>query len=147
MKTLLIPALLALAAGSVAAQTTTTAPAPMTPPATTLQQAGGVSYMNGGVGDAEQRAMNSRAQKFPLQVILSGKNEQYVVADALSVFDSQGQLMTVIENAGPLVWIDVPAGTYTLQARFDDQNVARERTVTVGQGDPKLYWSIPGAME
>lgn len=115
--------------------------APGTPVATVQHSPGGVDYLSGGAGEEERAAMASRQAELPLKIELSAKGGEYIVADHLSVRTPQGELL-MVRDAGPLLMLRLPPGTYTLEAAWKGQT--ERRTVRVGGGAQTVEWRFPG---
>jgi hypothetical protein len=130
---------------SVVAASTLMAQAPSTDvdavtttPAVHVQEANGVQYLSGGVGDLERQAMRSHQQEFPLQVLFSGKAGELGVANQVRVLDGANQVVAV-QNAGPLLMLKLPPGHYTVEADFNGG--VQRRSVHVGRGPQLLHWA------
>ena len=101
----------------------------------------GIDYISGGAGEEDRTAMAAHAAEFPLKVVLSASAGEYLVADKLSVVTPQGELLRV-RDAGPVVMMRLPPGTYTLEAT--SQGRTERRTVRVGSGPETVNWRFPG---
>jgi len=130
---------------SVVAASTLMAQAPSTDvdavtttPAVRVQEADGVQYLSGGVGDQERQAMRSHQQEFPLQILFSGKAGELGLANQVRVLDGANQVVAV-QNAGPLLMLKLPPGHYTVEAAFNGG--VQRRSVHVGQGPHLLHWA------
>jgi hypothetical protein len=123
LKRWILPAL-ALAMVAAAAQAGTLPPE---------RQAGGVSYVTGGVSDDEAALFKQARAGYPLAIELVRNNagKQEYTADAqVRVFDRGGQLVLDAKADGPFMLVRVPPGSYRVQASLDGQTV--EKAVTVG---------------
>jgi hypothetical protein len=129
---------LLLAGGLATAQT---APEQSLPAAQTFGQ---VSVISGGVDLDQAELFKQHSARFPLRVVFSVKSGDYAVPAEFTIL-RQGQAVATLSSAGPWLLIDLPAGTYTLQARFDDQSV-QQRTVTVGRAGQTVHWVAPGSV-
>ena len=108
---------------------------------TTVQRGpGGTDYLNGGGGQEERAAMAARQNEFPFKVVMSGARGEYVVADKLSVFTAQGELL-VISDAGPIVMIKLRPGQYTLEATWKGKT--ERRSVNLAASAQTLEWRLP----
>jgi hypothetical protein len=133
--TVLLAALL-WAAGPAAAQTS-----PGTPVGPLVQHSpSGIDYLSGGAGEEERATMATRQAELPFKVVLSGAGGEYVVADRLSVIAPQGELLTV-RDAGPLLMMRLPPGSYTLEATW--QGRTERRPIRVGAPSQTIEWRLP----
>src|SRR5574343_1261362 len=105
------------------------------------QDARAIPYLSGGIGEAEQRAIESAAQDYNLKLILSERSGAYAAAVSLTILDARGQQVFVLPDAGPIVLVDLPQGRYQIQARYDGRPI--ETKVAVLNARPKtvhLTW-------
>ena len=144
MKTIAIPVLLTgLVAGAPAlAQTLSESMPDLAAHAPVIEQSAGVEYINGGAGLEQRDAIAAVQSRFPLRIVLSGKGGEYVVADTLTVRDSNGEVITV-RDAGPLVMMSLPPGRYTVEASYLGKT--HTTTVQLGREARTLNWNWPGA--
>lgn len=116
---------LALSIGMAAAQATTLPPE---------RQAGGVSYVTGGVSDDEAALFKQARSGYPLAIELlrnqAGKHE-YTADAQVRVFDRAGKLVLDAKAEGPFMLVRLPPGQYRVQATLDGQTV-ESKAVTVG---------------
>lgn len=76
----------------------------------------GIQYVSGGIGDEEMAQLKSVEQDYNVHVMLSSKDGAYVAKVSLRMLNAQGQEVLLVNNAGPFVYIKLPAGGYTLEA-------------------------------
>jgi hypothetical protein len=103
-----------------------------------------VSIVNSGPDLDEVERIKRMSHSYPLRVLLSGKGGAYYVADRL-MLRQRGEVLADLSNAGPLVLVDLPAGTYELQADFGDQSL--RRIVSIGRGGTTLNWVVPNSID
>ncbi|WP_428421743.1 hypothetical protein [Methylibium sp.] len=125
----------ALVAGA-AAQT-----APDGPPLPRVEHAGGIAYVNGGAGEEARAAIERMRPDFALRNVFSGQGGQYVVADRVTVRGATGEPLE-IRNAGPILMMSLPPGSYTLEADVGGQ--VQRKTVQIGSAPQQLSWRWPG---
>jgi len=101
----------------------------------------GIEYLNGGSGEEERAAMAARQPEFPFRVVMSAAGGQFIVADTLSVATPQGELLA-IRDAGPIVMIKLPPGSYNLEATW--QGRTERRSVRLATSAQTLEWRFPG---
>jgi hypothetical protein len=115
--------------------------------AATLPQArteNGVTYINGGVGRDEATAMKAQAKHYPLSLMFSaGKQNEFLADVKVTIKDQAGK--EILETAaGPILLVNVPAGTYAVAA--DANGTTLHRTVRVGaKGDKQIVFHWPKA--
>ncbi|MDB5803549.1 MAG: hypothetical protein JWN73_871 [Betaproteobacteria bacterium] len=96
---------------------------------------------SGGVGDEERAALQSQAGRYSMRMIFSESNGQYIVADHVSL-RKQGTEVMSINNAGPLLYAQIPPGQYALAVSY--RGVTQTRNVSVGSraGDIHMTWPV-----
>lgn len=112
-------------------------------PSPRVEHAGGMSYVNGGVGEESRAAIDRLAPDFALRNVFSGQGGQYVVAERMTLQNASGGEPVVILNAGPILLIRLPPGRYTMEATVGGQ--LQRKTVQVGSGPTRVDWRWPGA--
>jgi hypothetical protein len=102
----------------------------------------GHAYQNGGIGRDEVVAMDHSLQRYSLRMTFSeGRENAFATGIDLKVFDSAGQRVFGLHDAGPITDVALPAGSYRVEARFG--GVERSGTVVVKAGEPAslaLHW-------
>ncbi|TAN09489.1 MAG: carboxypeptidase regulatory-like domain-containing protein [Burkholderiaceae bacterium] len=108
------------------------------PPA--AQTVGGVSYLNGGIGEASQKAMRRDAANWPLRMTFSeSANNDYVADVKLDVRNRHGQDVLMLNDAGPLTYVRLKPGEYRISA--EHRGKQQVRTVNVGLGtEVNFHW-------
>lgn len=112
----LFAAALAMVSGIAAAQNDA-APEPKTSPS-------GVTYLSGGVGDAQQQAMKEAMRDYNLHLTFARAQSGEYLANVKVVIDraEQGAASTqVLEaaGAGPMLFVKLPPGKYRMRAELD----------------------------
>ncbi len=101
-------------------------------------QVNGITYITGGIGDEERAKLESEKHNYNLHITSAGKAGEYVGDTRIVIRDRKGnELLNV--SSGPLFYVQLPAGAYTIEARSDGET--QERRVTVGQKNSFLHFS------
>lgn len=104
-----------------------------------------IDYRIGGVGNAEQQAMQQVRGQYPLSltfVEMIGGHGAYTVGAQVEIRDRQGRTVLSTETDGPLMFVDLPDGEYTITARREGQT--HERRVRIGGGTESVVFAWPG---
>ena len=109
-------------------------------PMPTESGSGSVTVISGGVDLDEAERMKQAAGRYPLRVVFSVPGGNYAVPDEFALMQG-GITMVKIPSAGPWLLIDLPPGTYTMQARVEGRLF--DRTVTVSRRGSTVYWEVP----
>ncbi|EGV30830.1 hypothetical protein ThidrDRAFT_2462 [Thiorhodococcus drewsii AZ1] len=132
--TLVMAALLSPTTAAIAADLSALPPA---------QTQNGVTYVTGGIGQPESTAMESAASQYDLMMTFARNDGAFVSDVQVSISDQQGAPVLDLVS-GPILLIDLPDGTYKIQASFAGDS--KVRTVTVGAQHQRLAytWSTTG---
>lgn len=104
-----------------------------------VQSADGVSYLNGGVGDAEQAQMRRDAHGWPLHMTFSEGKAGAFVADAqVTITNKAGKTVFSLSGAGPLTYVKLSPGEYHVVASHNGKSLSRQ--VHVGRKSENLYF-------
>ncbi len=109
------------------------------------QQAGSISFVSGGIGAPQSEAMRAIKASYPLALTfaehLDGK-DAYTAMVTVTVRDADGNQVLCVSDAGPMLFLRLPTGTYTITARSYG-GVEQTRNVNVrgdGHQDVTLIW-------
>jgi hypothetical protein len=83
----------------------------------------GYSYVNGGLGADEQRAMAGVSDQYNVKLIFARVTGSPIIRAALLLATNNGGRIDNIPITGPLFYIKLPLGVYTLVARFSNRVV------------------------
>jgi hypothetical protein len=80
------------------------------------QQQNGITYLSGGIGEDEAKAIQ-QTKGYNLHVTFStGPQDEYVPDVDLVIQKAAGQTVLTLSQTGPLVYVQLPAGKYTVVA-------------------------------
>ncbi|TFB41551.1 carboxypeptidase regulatory-like domain-containing protein [Pseudomonas sp. F01002] len=106
------------------------------------QQQGGISYLSGGIGEDESKAIQ-QATGYNLHMTFSiGAENKYVPDVDVVIQKEPGQTVLTLSQAGPLVYVQLPPGKYTVVATRKGE--ARHDTTDVGSGTARnlvFHWN------
>jgi len=103
-----------------------------------------ISIVNSGPGMDEVDKVKRLSQAYPLRVMLSGRGGDYYIADRFTL-SQRGQVVAEMREAGPWLLIDLPNGSYEMQAEFGDRSL--RRTVQVARGGTTVHWVLPSTID
>lgn len=135
-------ALLSLSPLSV--QSATVSSEPIDPAGVHLepQQQNGIAYLSGGIGLDESRAIQ-QVKGYNLHMTFStGPENKYVPDVDLAIQNMQGQSVLSLNQVGPIVYVQLPAGKYQVAATRNGQT--QRSTVDMkmaGIRDLNLHWN------
>lgn len=122
MAAMLAAGSLALACGMAAAQAPGVLPA--------VQQQGQVQYLTGGFGHDESEAIKAASSNYPLALTFASTQGGAYLADVqVTITDAQGNTVLDATADGPFLLVKLPAGRYTVSARFNGNEQTRHVAV------------------
>ncbi|MFA5941469.1 MAG: carboxypeptidase-like regulatory domain-containing protein [Sinimarinibacterium sp.] len=110
-----------------------------------VQHLGVVSFLTGGIGIDEARAMRGERMKYPLAMTFVqryGESSQFLAHILVEISRDDGSPVLCATSEGPYLFADLPAGRYHVSATTDGGRVI-ERNVEVTAGghvDLTLVW-------
>ncbi len=108
----------------------------------TVQTVTASSFLNGGIGVDEQAAMHSAVRHFPLRISFSERQDGEFLADIpMAISDANGNSVFELRNAGPLLYVMLPPGRYSIRARFKGETQTQKVTLAGTDGrDLRFHW-------
>lgn len=106
------------------------------------QSSNGTPFVTGGVGSEERQALKELSPQYNVRLTFADRvTGEYRSGVALEVRDARGNVRMQTEDAGPLLYAQLPPGRYRVIASVDGQH--QQRSLTVGAGGSKaaaFYW-------
>lgn len=100
-------------------------------PLEVMQTQGGIRYINGGVGDEELAQLKAQAPDYNLQVMLSAPKGEFISDVTLRILDKTGTPLLLVQDAGPYLYVKLPAGEYTLDTVTPEEPAVKTRKLRV----------------
>ncbi|WLG95525.1 carboxypeptidase regulatory-like domain-containing protein [Pseudomonas sp. FP198] len=105
-------------------------------------QQNGITYLSGGIGEDEARAIG-QAQGYNLHMTFAiGPENKYVPDVDVNVLNASGQTLLTLSDAGPLVYVQLPPGKYSVVATRNGEE--RRDTADLGSGAARklvFHWN------
>jgi len=100
-------------------------------------------YLNGGIGEDEVDAMRGHAAEFPLRLIFAEGSQNWFTANVpLAIVDERDNPVFALRDAGPMLYVRLPAGRYTVIAESDGIRKTQQVTLDRGRGrDVVFHWN------
>jgi len=106
------------------------------------QDQNGVAYLSGGIGEDEAKAIQ-HATGYNLHMTFSiGVENKYVPDVDVVIHNAQAQTVLTLTQAGPLVYVQLPPGKYTVAATRNGEE--RRDTTDVGSSAARnlvFHWN------
>jgi hypothetical protein len=114
------------------------------PPALQTKSQGSITYVSGGVGDDQMAAMKALAPGFNLSLTFaSAKTGEYLANSLVTIEDANGQVVLRDIADGPLFYVSLPPGRYTITAETDGSSQVRTVNITDRRMNRiVLYWGV-----
>lgn len=95
-----------------------------------VQQQGDVSFVSGGVGLDESKALQSAERQWPLTLRFTGPGGEFLADVRVQIADAHGSNVLDTTSRGPYMLVKVPPGHYTVHVSH--AGVDKASAVTVG---------------
>lgn len=105
-------------------------------------QEGSVTYITGGVGEDEAKAIKAEAKNWPLNIEFSqylGSHDAWVSQVYLTILDAKGTAIFEANLDGPMFLAKLPSGYYEIVATYE--GITKKQKIQIIAGRP-LYVSI-----
>jgi hypothetical protein len=96
-----------------------------------ISKAQGVRYVSGGVTPEEVKEMQKLASRFPVQLYFRVEGLDSAVAGVnVTVRDVQGDTVLQAQSDGPMFFVEVPGGRYTIDAEYAGETLSETKDQT-----------------
>jgi hypothetical protein len=110
---------------------------------------GGVTWISGGVSKDEANAMRKIASRYNVRLVMAVARKPsaaFLGAVPVKVSDTKGRTVLAVKTDGPLLFLKLPPGRYTVNAKVADHVLSKSlRAKKGGSLDISLIW--PGPIE
>jgi hypothetical protein len=106
------------------------------------QEQNGIAYLSGGIGEDESRAIQQTTGYNLHMTFSTGAHNKYVPDVDVLIQKVPGQAVLTLNQAGPLVYAQLPPGKYTVVATRNGEE--RRDTTDVGSGTARnlvFHWN------
>jgi hypothetical protein len=97
-----------------------------------IQQQGDVSFVSGGVGQDESKALQRAEHHWPLALRFTGRGGEFLADVRVQIANGHGDNLLEATSRGPYMLVKLPPGHYTVHASH--AGVEKTSAVTVGEG-------------
>jgi hypothetical protein len=106
------------------------------------QSQNGIAYLSGGVGEDESQTIQ-QATGYNLHMTFAvGPDNKYIPDVDVVIQKAEGQTVLTLNDAGPLVYVQLPAGKYTVVATRNGE--VRRDTADISDGATRnliFHWN------
>jgi hypothetical protein len=97
------------------------------------KSAQGVTYITAGIGEEEVATMKRQAKNFTLNLLFSeGVVGRWATNVNVNIYDEASNLMFRVIGAQPVLYVNLPAGTYTILASNNGNKMRHKVTLEDG---------------
>ena len=108
-----------------------------------VQQQGDVSYVSGGVGLDESRALRQAQRQWPLTLRFTGPNAEFLADVHVRIVDAHNSEVLNTTSRGPFMLVRLSPGRYTVHAKYNDREQTRSVSVPAhGNVKSAFIWSV-----
>ena len=94
----------------------------------------GVRYLSGGIGEDELAQIEAAKASYNVKILLAEKSGHYISGVHLTLSTLLGDKLVDIPSAGPFVLLQVPGGTYQIEAAYEGH--AQQQRITINGTRP-----------
>jgi hypothetical protein len=107
-----------------------------------VQQQGDVSFVSGGVGLDESKALQHAQSQWPLSLRFTGPGSDFLADVHVRVVDSHNADVLTTTSRGPYMLVKLGPGHYTVHAQYKDRDQTKAVTVPAkGSAKAAFYWN------
>ncbi len=99
----------------------------------TVRSYQGVSYVSGGVSDDEARALEATGAKFDLKLTMALSSGHFVADTPVEIQDGKGQTVLEAVADGPVLFAQLPPGTYTVRCSLNGKPQQQTAHISTGK--------------
>jgi hypothetical protein len=108
-----------------------------------IQHQGDVSYVSGGVGQDESKALERERSHWPLSMQFTGPGSDFLADVHVRIVDVHNNEVLHADSLGPFMLVKLRPGRYTVHATYKN----RDQTKTVkiankGSTQAAFYWNV-----
>ena len=102
---------------------------------------GNIVYVSGGIGDEERDEIRSRERNFNLKLLFAERDGSYLGDVDVVLLNTKGNTVFEAKSVGPFLLIQLPGGSYVIQASMNGQRQQRKISVPAkGRHDAIFRW-------
>jgi hypothetical protein len=111
----------------------------------TVKTSNGFSYLSGGFGEDERERLRSITVGDNLELSFALQSKEYLAGANVLIKDAKGNNVLEAISEGPLFLVDLPAGSYTVEATAMGKTL-KQAVHVPSQGHARVYfaWNTGG---
>jgi hypothetical protein len=92
-------------------------------------EGGGVDYIAGGVGESGRAEIEAVQDQYSLKLVFAYTNGEFLAQVKVVISDAAGKTLVSTDADGPWLLVDLPAGTYKVDATVNGQTKTEQVSV------------------
>lgn len=102
----------------------------------------GISYVSGGIGEAQQQELKAMRKDYNLLLTFAiEKSGEYLADVKVRIQDAKGKKVLETVSPGPLFYAKLPQGKYRITAESQETPVSKSTSIgKTGARDLYFYW-------
>jgi len=108
-----------------------------------IQHQGDVSYVSGGVGQDESKALERERSHWPLSMQFTGAGSDFLADVHVRIVDVHNNEVLHADSLGPFMLVKLRPGRYTVHATYKNRD--QTKTVNIaskGSTQAAFYWNV-----
>ena len=108
-----------------------------------IQHQGDVSYVSGGVGQDESKALERERSHWPLSMQFTGPGSDFLADVHVRIVDVHNNEVLHADSLGPFMLVKLRPGRYTVHATYKNRD--QTKTVNIaskGSMQAAFYWNV-----
>lgn len=106
---------------------------------------GDITYVSGGIGMGQQRALEAQARHYNLAITNANRAGDFTTDTALVIRSKTGREILNVADTGPMFYAKLPPGDYVIHATNEGQQRTRDVNIASrGMTDLHLIWPQQG---
>jgi hypothetical protein len=108
-----------------------------------MAQSAPATYVCGGVGQADQQAMKAQAGQHSMMLTFAVSNGAYLADVDVKITDGKGTTVLSARCDGPIMLVDLPAGTWHVTAQANGQSRSKTLNAVAGRNVQATFiWPV-----
>jgi len=102
----------------------------------------GITWLSGGIGRSEQRALRAASSRYDIELTFSRSDGSFLTAVRVAIDDADGTRLLEANSEGPIFLVRLPPGTYDVAALWNEHLLSKKALVT-GRSTVRLSFRWP----
>ena len=100
---------------------------------------GDLPYVSGGIGEEELAVLRLVRNDYNLHLLFADKAGTYLSGIDASIVDANGKTVLTVKDAGPFLYVRLPAGRYRIEASYAERMQRQDVELGGTAGRDKIF--------